>query len=62
MAIHVVVTIRKTSEPTWEFLLVVVEVVEVVPQQGTCSPNKGVSSRGEQIDEEVEGRVGWRYM
>lgn len=61
MAIHVVVTIRKTSEPTWEFLLVVVEV-EVVPQQGTCSPNKGVSSRGEQIDEEVEGRVGRRYM
>lgn len=60
MAIHVVVTIRKTSEPTWEFPLVV--VVEVVPQQGTCSPNKGVSSRGEQIDEEVEGRVGWRYM
>lgn len=61
MAIHVVVTIRKTSEPTWEFPLVV-EVVEVVPQQGTCSPNKGVSSRGEQIDEEVEGRVGRRYM
>lgn len=61
MAIHVVVTIRKTSEPTWEFPLVMV-VVEVVPQQGTCSPNKGMSSRGEQIDEEVEGRVGRRYM
>lgn len=60
MAMHVVVTIRKTSEPTWEFPLVVVE--EEVPQQGTCSPNKGVSSRGEQIDEEVEGRVGRRYM